>query len=139
MLQAGRSPVRVPNEVDFFNLPNPSSRTMTLGSTQPLTEMSSRKFPGGKGRPSALRLKTLPPFVSRMTEQCGSLLTALRASMACTGIALPYLGQINPLHTNTFSFLKLDVSIILQFIHRSLSRSVPLTFSHYVFMRSSSL
>jgi hypothetical protein len=23
MLQAGRSPVRVPDEVDFFNLPNP--------------------------------------------------------------------------------------------------------------------
>jgi hypothetical protein len=31
MLQAGRSPVRVPDEVEFFNLPNPSSRTMDLG------------------------------------------------------------------------------------------------------------
>jgi hypothetical protein len=47
MLQAGRSPVRVPDEVDFVNLPNPSSRTMALGSTQPLTEMSSRTLPGG--------------------------------------------------------------------------------------------
>jgi hypothetical protein len=46
MLQAGRSRVRVPN---------PSSRTMALGSTQPLTEMSTRNFPGGgggKGRPT---------------------------------------------------------------------------------------
>jgi hypothetical protein len=35
----------------FFNLPNPSSRTMALGSTQPLTEMSTRNLPGGgKGR-----------------------------------------------------------------------------------------
>jgi hypothetical protein len=34
MLQAERSPARVPNEVDFFNLPNPSSRTMALVSTQ---------------------------------------------------------------------------------------------------------
>jgi hypothetical protein len=25
---------------------------MTLGSTQPLTEMSTRKIPGGKGRPA---------------------------------------------------------------------------------------
>jgi hypothetical protein len=50
MLQAGRSPVRVPDEVDFFNLPNPYSRTMALGSTQPLTEMSTRNLPGGKGR-----------------------------------------------------------------------------------------
>jgi hypothetical protein len=31
----------------FFNWPNPSSRTMTLGSTQPGTEMSSRILPGG--------------------------------------------------------------------------------------------
>jgi hypothetical protein len=52
MLQAGRSPVRVPEEVDFFNLPNPSSRTMALGSTQPLTEMSTRNFSAVKKRPS---------------------------------------------------------------------------------------
>jgi hypothetical protein len=52
MLQAGMSPVRVPDEVNFFNLPNPSSRTMGLGSTHPLTEMSTRKFSGGKKRPA---------------------------------------------------------------------------------------
>jgi hypothetical protein len=52
MLQAGRSPVRVPDEVDFFNLPNPSSRTMAQGSTQPVTEMSTRNLPGGKKRPA---------------------------------------------------------------------------------------
>jgi hypothetical protein len=51
MLQAGRSPVRVPDEVDFFSLPNPSSHTMTLGTTQRLTEMSTRNLPGGKKRP----------------------------------------------------------------------------------------
>jgi hypothetical protein len=49
MLQAGMSPVRFPYEVGIFNLPNPFSRTMALGSTQPLTEMSTRKFPGDKG------------------------------------------------------------------------------------------
>jgi hypothetical protein len=52
MLHAVRSPVRVPYEVDFFNLPNPSSRTMALGSTQPLTEMSTRNLPGAKKRPT---------------------------------------------------------------------------------------
>jgi hypothetical protein len=52
MLQAGRSPVRISAEVDFLNLPNPSSRTMTPGSTQPLTEMSTRNLPGGKKRPA---------------------------------------------------------------------------------------
>jgi hypothetical protein len=39
------------NEVTgYFNWPNPCSRTMALGSTQPLTEMSTRNRPGGKGR-----------------------------------------------------------------------------------------
>jgi hypothetical protein len=41
----------IPDEVTgFFNGPNPSIRTMALGSTQPLTEMSTRNLPGGKGR-----------------------------------------------------------------------------------------
>jgi hypothetical protein len=51
MLQAGRLRVRVPMRWIFFSVPNPSSRTMALGSTQPLTEMSIRNLPGGKGRP----------------------------------------------------------------------------------------
>jgi hypothetical protein len=52
MLQAGRSLVRVPHDVDFFNVPNPSSHTMTLGSTQPATEMSTRNLPWGKKWPA---------------------------------------------------------------------------------------
>jgi hypothetical protein len=51
MLQAERSPFRAPDEVDIFNLPKPSSRTMALVSTQSLTEMSTRNLPGGKQRP----------------------------------------------------------------------------------------
>jgi hypothetical protein len=34
------------------SLENSSSRTMALRSTQPLTEMSTRNVPGGKGRPA---------------------------------------------------------------------------------------
>jgi hypothetical protein len=36
----------------FLNVPNPSSRTMALGSTQPLTEMSIRNFSENKKRPA---------------------------------------------------------------------------------------
>jgi hypothetical protein len=54
MLQAGRSLVRVPDEVDFFNFPNLSSSTMALGSTQPLTGMNTRNLPGGKKRPARM-------------------------------------------------------------------------------------
>jgi hypothetical protein len=51
MLQAGRLVGSISNEVTgFFNWPNSSSRTMTLGSTQPLTVMSTGNLPGGKGR-----------------------------------------------------------------------------------------
>jgi hypothetical protein len=41
-LQAGKSRVRITiRPMDFFfNLPNPSSRTMALGLTQPLTEIT---------------------------------------------------------------------------------------------------
>jgi hypothetical protein len=39
----------IPDEIIafFFSLPNPSSRTTVLGSTQPLTEMSIRNLPEG--------------------------------------------------------------------------------------------
>jgi hypothetical protein len=53
MLQVGRSPVRVPDVVDFFfKLPNPSSHTMALGTTQPPKEMNTRNRSGGKKRPA---------------------------------------------------------------------------------------
>jgi hypothetical protein len=43
----------IPDEViGFFNLPNPYNGSMTLGSTQPLTEMSTRNLSGGGGRPA---------------------------------------------------------------------------------------
>jgi hypothetical protein len=52
MLQA-RVVGSIPDEVfGFCNSPNPSSRNMAVGSTQPLTEMSTRNLPGGKRRPA---------------------------------------------------------------------------------------
>jgi hypothetical protein len=41
----------IPDEViGFLNWPDPSSRTVALGSTQLLTEMSTRNLPGSKGQ-----------------------------------------------------------------------------------------
>jgi hypothetical protein len=54
--------------IGFFNWPNPSSRTMAPGSTQPLTEMSTRNLPAGKGQ-----LTTSPPSVCLLSRKCGSL------------------------------------------------------------------
>jgi hypothetical protein len=53
MLHVGRWRVRFPMRIlDSFNLLNPSSCIMALGSSQPLTEMSIRNLSGGKGRPA---------------------------------------------------------------------------------------
>jgi hypothetical protein len=51
---------------------NPSSRTMALGLTQPLTEMSTRYLPGGKGT-WRLKLTTSPPSVSDFLENMWAL------------------------------------------------------------------
>jgi hypothetical protein len=47
MLQVGRSRDQVPIIWICFNLPNNSSSTIALGSTQPLTKISTRNLPGG--------------------------------------------------------------------------------------------
>jgi hypothetical protein len=45
--------VSIPNKfIGFFNLLNPSNRNMALGSTQSLTEMSTRTLPGDKRWPA---------------------------------------------------------------------------------------
>jgi hypothetical protein len=63
---------------------------MALGSTQPLTKMSTRNLPGGKGGPAreADNLTAIcEPNVYEMWEP--RRLTTLWAFTACYGIALP--------------------------------------------------
>jgi hypothetical protein len=70
--------------LDFFDLPNPSSRTMALVSTQFLTKMSTRKLPGDKGRPAREADKLIAicePVIKKMWEP--ERVTTLWASTAC--------------------------------------------------------
>jgi hypothetical protein len=85
----------IPGEViGFFNLPNPFSHTMVLGSTQPLTEMSTRNFPGGKEWP-AHKADNLNAICEPLSIKYGSLNVSQSHGppQAVTGIDLPL-----PLH-----------------------------------------
>jgi hypothetical protein len=78
--------------IGFFNLPNPSSRTMSLESTQPLTEMSTRNLSGGKGRPARKAnnfTAICEPTVYKMWEP--RRLTTYVPTRPVTGISLPLL------------------------------------------------
>jgi hypothetical protein len=71
MLQAGRSSVRVPDEVNFLNWPNPSSRTTVLRGPEVDSASNKNEYQESSwGVKSGWRvgLTTLTPSVGRMSE-----------------------------------------------------------------------
>jgi hypothetical protein len=74
-----------------FNLPNPSSHIVALELSQPLTEMSTRNLPGGKGR-SAFEAENLTVIcVSKLFRKRGNLDVSqpCESPRTLTGITLP--------------------------------------------------
>jgi hypothetical protein len=78
--------VSIPDVIEFFNLPNRSSRTIALGSTQTLTETSTRNLPGGEWR--------LARKADNLTADClknmGAAMSHKPVTQPVTGIDLFY-------------------------------------------------
>jgi hypothetical protein len=130
MLQAERSPVQIPmRSLDFFNWPNPSSCTMALGLTQPLTGMSSRNRPGGQGRPAsgADNLTTIcEPTVLKMWQP--QHLTTLWGFMACYRDSFTFLGFGSWLYSHLHQMIgchynnRLIITVLIFSVHQFFKR-----------------
>jgi hypothetical protein len=76
----------------FFNLPNPYSRIMALGSTQPLTEISIGNLPEGKGWPARKADNLTAMCDPTVYRKCDSLDVSQPhgPSRPVIGMALPF-------------------------------------------------
>jgi hypothetical protein len=109
---------------EYFIDINSSDRTMALGSTQPLTELSTRSIFWGKcGR--GVRLTILPPSCA-VVKKCGNLnfLEPCGPLQACNGTAL--LLPLYPRFTNPATLLPLTYNY-------NLSSSIQLSLTFTIF------
>jgi hypothetical protein len=72
MLQAGNSPVRVPDEVDFFNVPNHFQPHYGPRVDSASNRNEYQEFFRGVKSGRRVGLTTLPPTMSRISENVGA-------------------------------------------------------------------
>ena len=99
--------------IGIFHLHNPSGRTMALGLTQPLTDMSTRNTSWGvKVKPDHLHV----PMVLKSGNL--NLLKPSGPVQACNGIALPFTNRLHAPETQATS-------------SETLIGAIPLCFQQY--------
>ena len=90
---------------------NPSDRTMTLGSSQHPTEMSSRSIFWGVKGGWYVRLKTLPTSCEVVTKSRNlKFLETSGPLQACNGTALPLHRKCRLFATKRFKFVRSGIS-----------------------------
>jgi hypothetical protein len=96
--------------LDCFNISHSSSRTIALGSTQSLTELSTRNLPRGKNVAGAKGLTTTEQSLSRFSTKCGILDVSQinRPPMPVKRIAL-----ITYLFTSCYIFMSVNEDLSL--------------------------
>jgi hypothetical protein len=118
-LQAKRSRVRFPlRSLNFYILRNHSNRIMTMGSTQPLTEMSTRNLPRVW---NATGTYGWQPY----RHLCADCLENMEASTSHKPIGLHGLLQgFTLLFINYFT-------LTLESVHRGVEKFLPFPISYY--------
>jgi hypothetical protein len=96
----------IPDGVGFFHWHNPSGRTMSLGPTQPLTEMSTRNISWGKGG-RCVGLTTLPlaTFMCRLSWNLGA-----STSWNPQGMSRPVMGLLYLFFTPEAIYIQMSKS-----------------------------
>ena len=96
--------------IGIFHWHNPSGRTMALGSTQPLTEMSTRCISWGDKACRCVRLTNLPPSCA-VVMKSGNLYFVEPSGplQACNGTALPLPFTLNTRKVTSFPVAREDI------------------------------
>jgi hypothetical protein len=104
----------IPDGVEIFHWHNPSSRTMALGLTQPLTEISTTNISWGVKAAGAQGWQPYHLHVPTVLKS-GSL-NLLKPSgpvQACNGIALPFTKYVHAVMEILTIYVVLDITLTL--------------------------